>query len=81
MSRKFTPIERKWGGSWGLIGPVADFPDTPDWWWEILSKEAKQIIIETSIKQRIEISNFAIARLKENIAMLQKVQETMKAKG
>jgi hypothetical protein len=81
MSRKFSAVERRWGGSWGLIGPVADPPDTPDWWWDVLTKEAKQIIVEAGIKQRIETSKFAMARLKENVAMWEKVQATMKAKG
>jgi hypothetical protein len=81
MSRKFSAVERRWGGSWGLIGPVADPPDTPDWWWDVLTKEAKQIIVEAGIKQRIETSKFVMARLKENVAMWEKVQATMKAKG
>jgi hypothetical protein len=76
MSRKFTPVEQKWGGSWGLIGPVADFPDFGDI-WEKLTKEAQVVVVKAAIKQRIEYSNFAIGQLKENVAMLQKVQEMM----
>jgi hypothetical protein len=78
MSRKFTAVERKWGGSWGLLGPIADFPDTPDWWWEILSKDAQRILVEAAIKQRIEVGNFVMGQLKENIAVWQKVMGTMK---
>lgn len=78
MERKFTPAELRWGGSWGLIGPVADFPDLPRDLWEELSKEAKQVITEAAIKQRIEYSNFVIARMKANVDMLQSVLNTMK---
>ena len=80
MSRKFTAVERKWGGSWGLLGPIADFPDTPDWWRGVLSKEATETMLESSIKQRIALNDFVVAQLKENTAMLEKVQATMKTK-
>ena len=78
MSRRFTAVERQWGGSWGLMGPVADPPDTPDWWWEVLTKDAKHVVVENAIKQKIAYSNFLMAQLKENVAMLEKVQAAMK---
>jgi hypothetical protein len=80
MSKKFTADEMRWGGSWGLNGPIADFVAIPFPWWEIIGGEAKRVILETKIKQNIELANFIVARLKENVVMWDKVLSTMKTK-
>ena len=85
MSRKFTDDEKKWGGSWGLIGPIADFtaqrvvlPDPP---FEILPKPVQQLVIETRIRQSVNYAKFAVGQLQENIEMWEKGLALMKRKG